>query len=137
MAKLSTSYFYGKDRIGSIGLFWLGFFFFFSLFSSSEESNILEDVEIEDGEVLEVLGLFTKSVKSKHTEYMNFSHVIRLYSDVIGQMEYFFQLFLKAVAHVFRDKEWSGMNIAFFFFSWGLLAKPEKFRKLFALSKRH
>lgn len=48
-------------------------------------------------------------------EYMNVSHVIPLYSHVIGQMEYFFQSFFKAVAHVFRDKEWRGMNIAFFF----------------------
>lgn len=50
MTKLSTSYFCGNDRIGYIELVWLGVFFF--PFSSSEESNIMEDVEIEDAAVL-------------------------------------------------------------------------------------
>lgn len=69
-------------------------------------------------------------------EYINLSHVIPLYSDIIGQMDYFFQLFFKAVAHVLRDKEPREMNVAFFFFPWHLLAKIEKFWKFFALSER-
>lgn len=62
MAKLSTSCFCGNDKIGYVGLVWLGLFFF--PFSSSQESNTMEGVEIEDAEVL---GLYTKSVKSKHS----------------------------------------------------------------------
>lgn len=50
MAKLSTSYFCVNDRNGYLGLFWVGVFFF-PPFNSSEESNIMEDVEIEDAEV--------------------------------------------------------------------------------------
>lgn len=46
MAKLSTSYFCGNDRTGYLGLG------FFPLFSRSEESNVMDDVEIEDAEVL-------------------------------------------------------------------------------------
>lgn len=50
MAKLSTSYFCHNDRIGYLELFWVGFFF--SVFSSSEESSIMEDMEIEVAGVL-------------------------------------------------------------------------------------
>lgn len=66
--------------------------------------------------------------------YINFNHVIPLYSDIIGQMEYFFQLFFEAVAHVFGDKEQREMD-GVGFFSFGSIGQNRNVMQTFCFER--
>lgn len=129
MAKLSTSYFCHNDRIGYLELFWVGFFFCLQQFRGEQHNGRHGNRSCWSSETL----LRVKSKLSWVYKFQSCDSFVQWYNWTDGIL---LSPLFKVVALLFRDKEGRELNIAFFS-PWVLLAKIEKYWKLFASSKRH